>query len=92
MPFYRINGMLVHMRGTKMPPSCTAIIEHEGKRVRCHAIAPYLCDWSPDGGKSCDAPMCDEHRAAVGPDRDYCTEHAKHAKVSQPGLFSGLMS
>jgi hypothetical protein len=81
MPFYRIGGSMVHLKlsgkAAKNPPApCCAPIELEGKRVRCMGISQYLCDWPVDGGKTCDAPLCEEHATQIGPDRHLCPRHA----------------
>lgn len=91
MPFYRINGMMVHIRGSKLPQPCAAIIKLEdGRREYCAAPSAYLCDFPNvgGGGRDCDAPMCEEHRQNVGRNRDYCTLHP----VEQAGLFTGLVA
>lgn len=91
MPFYRVNGLLVHLnlggRLRKNPPKpCCAPIELDGKRVRCLAMSSLLCDWKVDGG-TCDAPLCEEHALEVGPDRHLCPIHAKLQRETQPELF-----
>lgn len=59
----------------------------------CGEIAPFLCDYPmsdkpiPVIGsmtmttlKTCDRPMCEDHRERVGENRDYCLRHARLAK------------
>lgn len=88
MPYYRMNGVLVHMKlgGPKHrhPKPCVALIPdprveiRQGQRpkVRCLAVSTHLCDWPmPDGG-TCDAPLCPDHAHEVGPDRHLCPIHA----------------
>jgi hypothetical protein len=41
------------------------------------AISGYLCDHELEGGKTCDAPLCDDHAHEVGKDRHYCPRHAR---------------
>jgi hypothetical protein len=79
MPWYRIHGLMVHMRGTKLPAPCCARETTTNPIVpprRCLAPSAYLCDWPLEGGKTCDAPLCSHHAAWVGPDRHYCPRHA----------------
>ena len=64
--------------GTRM------ILCHSGKRPKekcyvCGKPAPYLCDYVLEFGlenPTCDRPMCAEHRVKIGPNIDYCKEHA----------------
>lgn len=93
MPWYRINGMAVHMKGTKLPPACRTVIELDGKRVHCMNLAGYFCDWPVGGGSLCSLPMCDEHRHQAGENLDYCLAHKLDAERAHPqqGLFTGLM-
>ena len=84
MPTYRMHGALVHikMTNTKKRPAplpCAALIpvgsRIVGSVMRCCAISSILCDWPVDGG-TCDAPLCDQHAHAIGPDRHLCPIHA----------------
>jgi hypothetical protein len=85
MVWYRMHGMMVHMRGTKLPPACVGRIESTNQiapSMRCMAPSSYLCDWPVEGGKTCDAPLCDAHATEVGKDRHYCPRHlAQHRKL-----------
>lgn len=51
----------------------------------CRKYGEYFCDFpvNPQSTKkkTCDAPMCRDHRTNVGPDKDYCPEHATSAKL-----------
>jgi hypothetical protein len=50
----------------------------EGKaapQCECGALADYLCDYPIGKGKTCDLPMCREHRNQIGTDRDLCLIH-----------------
>lgn len=100
MPFYKINGMAVHMRGTKLPPACRARVGKAGldaafECVTCLAPSSYLCDWPTEGRKTCDMPLCEAHSGQVGPNRNYCPahlqEHREHRDHRQPGLFTSLV-
>jgi hypothetical protein len=92
MPWYRINGAPVHMKGTKMPAPCAAVVEIEGKFTRCAAPSAYQCDWPAGGGSTCDLSICGLHRTPVGPNKDYCPMHAADAAhQAGPGLFTGLL-
>jgi len=49
----------------------------------CQRGSTKLCDFviSPPEQvthkKTCDSPMCDDHAKSVGPNLDYCPDHAK---------------
>lgn len=88
MPWYRFNGTVVHMRGTKLPKACAGHILRDGKEVLCLAISGYLCDHPDGGGRTCDKPLCEAHAHQVGPDKHYCQQH--RLDTEQPGLFTGL--
>lgn len=46
--------------------------------VVCGVASTALCDYKgPRGMKTCDAPLCEEHRKHVGPDLDVCPLHEK---------------
>lgn len=55
---------------------------------RCGRLSVALCD-HPAGedlaGKpvTCDAPMCEHHRTAVGPNLDHCPRHAKQLRLPE---------
>lgn len=100
MPFYKINGMQVHMRGTKLPPACRARVR-VGKAgldaafecVLCLAPSSFLCDFPIDNKKSCDMPLCQAHAGQVGPNKNHCPEHLLQSRTSrQPGLFTSLVN
>lgn len=84
MPWYRVNGMLVHLKlggkAAKNPPApCAARVPHErdfGITVRCCGISQYLCDFRLPSGATCDMPLCADHATQVGPDRHLCPRHA----------------
>lgn len=41
-----------------------------------------LCDHPVEHGKrTCDAGMCDQCASHIGPDRDFCPPHARHAAL-----------
>lgn len=44
----------------------------------CGAPAPVLCDHPKVSSKNgtCDRPCCKQHSKRVGPDKDYCQDHA----------------
>ncbi len=93
MPFYRINGMDVHMKGTKLPAPCVAHVWIDGQERLCRAISAFLCDFPAGGGRTCDRTLCEAHARQVGPNRHYCPEHQADAIASQPqlGLFTQLI-
>lgn len=41
----------------------------------CLDAGYYLCDFPVGSGKTCDRPLCDDHRHGVAPDLDYCNAH-----------------
>jgi len=71
----------------KLPDGGVALVRMAGKRPAncrwCSSLHTKLCDFvvsSPQvvtHKKTCDAPMCDAHAKNVGPDKDYCPEHAE---------------
>jgi len=71
----------------KFPDGTVAIVKHAKRRQQkcrwCSKQSTKLCDFSISSPqqvthrKTCDAPMCDEHAKPVGPNIDYCPEHAK---------------
>lgn len=88
MPHYRMPGLgMVHLnygsgkRRKKAPLACPFFVTIKGERVRCMAIAPYLCD-----RPGCDVPFCEDHRLNLGPDVDVCPTHN-----ARRGLFSRLL-
>ena len=92
MPFYRINGLMVHLNlGGKLrrnpPAPCCVPIELDGQRVRCMAMSGFLCDHESSDGKTCDAPLCPDHAQQVGPDRHLCPRHAAERAEKAPELF-----
>lgn len=64
MPWYVVNGMPVHMLGTKLPPPCNV----------CRGISGFQCDGHIGGGKTCDRHLCEAHATETGPDRHLCPE------------------
>ncbi len=69
MPWYRINGMQVHVKlggkAAKNPPApCAARTAPDNPIVpsqRCCGISVYLCDFRLPSGATCDMPLCAEH-------------------------------
>lgn len=88
MPWYRINGMVVHIRGAKLPKPCDGRIWLYGKEALCLAFSDFLCDFPAGGGGTCDRALCEAHAHQVGKNRHYCPEHQRD--TDQPGLFTGL--
>lgn len=80
MPFYRFGSGFMHIKfggkARKNPPAqCVAPLELNGKVVRCCAMSTFLCDHELEDGKTCDAPLCEEHATAIEPDRHLCPRH-----------------
>jgi hypothetical protein len=88
-----MGGNLVHMRGSKLPKPCCALIWLEGKQAHCLAPSGFLCDFPDGGGHTCDRALCEAHAHQVGKNRHYCPEHQADAIASTPqrGLFTGLL-
>jgi hypothetical protein len=96
MPWYKVNGMLVHLKlggkAAKNPPApCAARIPNGppivGSTMRCCGISHFLCDWPMASGGTCDMPLCTEHAEQTGPDRHLCPKHAAQRLEEQPELF-----
>lgn len=87
MPYYRIGGIMAHIRldkrqAKKWSPPCPFFLRKKsGELVRCMAPAGYLCDWL-----GCNSPICDQHAQQLVPGFDFCPTHN-----SQRGLFSRLL-
>lgn len=91
MTTYRTPHGFMHIKMTNTrkrpaPAPCCARIELDGRGVRCMAMSGYLCDAPVEGG-TCDAPLCDEHAKAIGPDRHLCPIHAEQQRAAAPELF-----
>lgn len=95
MPFYRINGMTVHMRGHNLPKPCAAfVLADDGKaQRRCAAMSAFLCDGDDGGGHTCDAPLCEAHAWQLPANKHYCPPHrqAHLYQQAQRGLFTDLV-
>lgn len=93
MPFYRLKNGIVHMRGTKLPPPCAAVIEIDGKKARCAVWSAYLCDGPGRDGRTCDMPLCEDHATPIGKNVHLCPEHflAREVYLAQNGLFTSLV-
>jgi len=98
MPFYKINGMVMHIKfgGKKHPPApCVALVglsSADRKAERCSDMSEFLCDWPFENGKTCDAPLCRSHANEVGKNRHYCPVHLAQHNHQQPqlALFTAL--
>lgn len=81
--------MHIKMTNTKKRPApapCVATIVLDGKACRCLAMSSILCDWPVEGG-TCDAPLCEEHAQAIGPDQHFCPIHLAKMREQTPELF-----
>lgn len=93
MPFYKINGMSVHIRGSKkLPPGCRAGVGIESVAA-CLAPSGYQCDWDIGSGKTCDRHLCAAHAHQVAKNRHYCPAHFQEHTASQrqTALFTELV-
>ena len=101
---YRMGGVVVHARGTKLPEACVAAVgiagaprkrgpENWGASGQCMAPSGYLCDWPVRDGKTCDRALCGAHATPVGKNRHFCPEHHAEQKAAQRqlGLFTSLV-
>lgn len=98
MPFYRINGMAVHVRGSKkLPPGCGAMVgvqTSDGAAMQlCLAPGGFQCDWDIGKGRTCDRHVCEAHANQVGKNKHYCPDHHRELLdgQAQPGLFTSLV-
>ncbi|ABM34672.1 hypothetical protein QRO08_03605 [Paracidovorax citrulli] len=95
MPFYRLKTGLVHVRGTKLPPPCSARVLVDGEQVRCMAPSEYLCDGpsTTDPRSTCDAALCEAHAHRFDVNRHHCPScHLAHSDASgQRSLFTSLV-
>lgn len=98
MPFYRINGMAVHIRGSKkLPPGCGATVgvqTSDGAAMQlCLAPSGFQCDWDIGKGRTCDRHVCERHAHQVGKNKHYCPAHrqANQEQQAQSGLFTELI-
>jgi len=75
----------------RLPDGGTAIVcgsfPKEKHCIVCGTFATRLCDYRNSDGRTCDAPMCDEHTLRVGPNKDLCPLHAKGV-AQQASLFA----
>jgi hypothetical protein len=54
----------------------------------CRRVSTALCDYPMDGGKTCDARLCETHRVRQpGHNRDFCPKHAE-ANQTRVGIAS----
>jgi hypothetical protein len=65
MPCKIRNGMIICSRGHWRPPKCQW----------CDKPSTKLCDYPIEKGRTCDAPMCEEHAKRQGPNVDTCPNH-----------------
>lgn len=89
MPFYRVNGMMVHlnMGRKKGPAQCRAPLQLDGKMVACCGISAYLCDHGAREGLTCDMPLCEAHKGQVGTNKNLCPKHLAERDAAEPELF-----
>ena len=56
--------------------SLTFICGDLGDHCRdCAGFGDYLCDYPVGEGKTCDAPLCDDHAREVASEVHYCSGH-----------------
>lgn len=96
MPFYRLKMGIVHMKGTKLPKPCVAVIgisSIHAEETYCLAMSAYLCDGPGEPGRTCDKPLCEAHATRIGKNKHLCPDcRAKHAPRGQGSLFTSLVS
>lgn len=89
MPWYRVDTMFVHLKlackAAKNPPAqCRARHTWSNSGIAVHhccAMATLLCDHINSDGKTCDAPLCEEHATLAGPDFHLCPLHVKQREA-----------
>lgn len=98
MPWYRINGMNVHVRGSKrLPPPCSAAVglqASDGAAMTiCAAPSGFQCDWDIGHDRTCDRHVCEAHAHQVGKNKHYCPAHRQQHLDDQVlgGLFTSLV-
>jgi hypothetical protein len=96
MPFYRINGSMVHVRGRNLPPPCIERVGFDTQAAEfdvCGGISAFQCDWDVGSGKSCDRHLCAAHTHEVGRNVHYCPDHHLAHINTRPqlGLFTSLV-
>ena len=94
MPFYRINGMNVHVRGSKhLPPPCSASAGLLASDGVCAAPSGYQCDWDIGKGLTCDRHLCTDHAHQFGRNKHYGPAHRQQHLDQQPQarLFTNLV-
>jgi hypothetical protein len=98
MPWYRVNGMTVHVRGSKkLPPGCgesVGVQTSDGQAMMvCLTPSSFQCDWDIGAGRTCDRHLCEAHAHQVGKNKHYCPAHRleDHEHRGQAGLFTELV-
>jgi hypothetical protein len=91
MPYYRVGGVVMHVRMGKRQakeaaPACPFFVwgkdaDGNRRRERCLQFTGYQCDWP-----GCNVHFCEAHRLNLAPELDVCPTH-NH----QRGLFSRLL-
>lgn len=103
MPWYRVNGMLVHIKMTNTkkrpaPAPCCAFIPRPTSGFsptnEVEKIDMVRCMGIstilcdwPVKGGTCDAPLCADHAQAIGPDHHLCPLHFAQQRAAEPELF-----
>lgn len=67
MPVHMLEPQEVYMSGEGIK-----MCSHHS----CAYCADYLCDWPMGKGKTCDAPLCEDHASEIGVDLHLCPVHA----------------
>ena len=94
MPFYRFNGGMVHMKGTKLPKPCAAKVGIGERLEYCMEMSTFLCDGNAGGGHTCDRALCEAHANQIGPNKHLCPEcYGDHidSQAHQRSLFTSLV-
>jgi hypothetical protein len=63
-------------RGRERAKPCKFCLANGGRKIP----STKLCDF-PLGKGTCDAPICDRHATAIGPDLDHCPVHSQQARL-----------
>ncbi|VTU46071.1 hypothetical protein SRS16P2_00469 (plasmid) [Variovorax sp. SRS16] len=94
VPWYRAKSMpaLIHMKGSKLPPSGEQLLL-DGKTAVCLAASAYLRDGPVQDRPTCDRPLCEAHATQVGPNAHLCPRCRTEAldEIGQRNLFTHLV-
>lgn len=71
-------GRVQRVRETYLWACATSVERRERDISHCAScldVGDFLCDFPVGESKTCDRPMCEDHRHSVAPELDYCDAH-----------------